>query len=146
MKRASIIRLAAVAAVVATTTYAQEPSPADKYVTREEYEKLKAELSAVKKDMAENKKVVNSTAEDVDKVIEEIQKDLKGVNRGVGDLKPGTSNFVITGYTFAGFSARQSENTTFSAGISWLRRWEFSSSFRRNTSGSEAPSDRPIPG
>lgn len=115
---------AAFAVLVASTACAQQPAPADKYVTREEYEKLKSELDAVKKQMAENRKEVDATAEDVDKTIEEIQKNLRTVNRGLGDLVPGKSDFLITGYTFAGFSARHHEDTTFSAGISPIFLWK----------------------
>ncbi|MEO6435991.1 MAG: hypothetical protein ABIP55_09545, partial [Tepidisphaeraceae bacterium] len=80
-------------------------------VTREEYEKLKSEMEAMRREMKAAKEAT-VTKEEVDQTIEEIEKDLKTTRGLADDLRLGTSKFLITGYTFAGFSDRQNENSS----------------------------------
>jgi hypothetical protein len=94
---------------------------AGKYVTREEYEKLKKDLEALKasQDNQDKKK----KDQDLQAQIDELEKELKAVKEKAEVGKPGETKFVITGYGFAGFTLRDREPSTFSAGMSPIFLW-----------------------
>lgn len=110
--------------------------PGDKYVSREEHEKLKAEMAALKAQMAElvnataaatkrpsaeGKTVVRTaeTASEIDELREEVAK----IKQTAETSKPGTTNFLLTGYGFGGFEDRPGESGKFTAGLSPILLW-----------------------
>lgn len=95
------------------------------YVTREEYEALKSELEAMRREMKAAKEA-SATKEEVDQTIEEIEKDIKANHDKISDLTLGTSKFLITGYTFAGFTDRRREGSSFNAGFNPIFLWKVS--------------------
>lgn len=93
-----------------------------KYVTREEYEKLKKDLEALKsrESGAQAKK---KDDQDLQQQIDDLEKELKAVKQKADAAKPGETKVLITGYGFAGFTAREREPSTFSAGVSPILLW-----------------------
>lgn len=95
------------------------------YVTREEYDKLKQEFEAMRREMHANKGAAVSK-EEVDQTIADIEKDIKNNREKISDLTLGTTKFLITGYTFAGFTDRKRENSSFNAGFNPILLWKIS--------------------
>jgi hypothetical protein len=95
----------------------------DKPVTREEFEKQKKDLEALKAKLADlqDKKKDN---QDLQQQVDELEKQLKAVRDKVEDQKPGWTNFVITGFGFAGFEALRGSKSTFNAGFNPVFLWE----------------------
>ena len=121
-----------------TSLHAQdEKPPGGKYVSREEYDKLKAEMDQLKAQMSElvksktakqrleepvdYKGTVSSAAE-----IDELREELAKVKQTAESSKPGTTNFLLTGYGFAGFEDRPGESGRFTAGLSPIILWKLS--------------------
>lgn len=153
MKLSSAV-VAAFLALSAASLYAQQeqPPPPDKYVSREEYEKLKAEHEAMKQEFDALKKVVgqmaNKTAPAVpaegpapatpsegkqvvsttspQAQIDELREELTKVKETAESTVPGTTKFLLTGYAFGGFEKRSGEPSTFSAGLFPILLWELS--------------------
>jgi hypothetical protein len=102
---------------------ANQPSPGG-YVTREEYDKLKAQLDGVVKSMAEMKQEQAANQKDVDQVLDEIQKDARDNHRLINDLSLGTNKVVLAGDGSVDFSVPQHGNSTFAATFSPLMLYE----------------------
>lgn len=114
-----MIMLPITLALSTASAFAQDDS---KYVTREEYEKLKKDLDALKAAQAgaqEKKK----EDQDLQQQIDDLEKELKAVKDKAEAAKPGETKIVITGYGFAGFTARERTPSTFSAGVSPIFLW-----------------------
>ena len=94
------------------------------YVTREEYEKMKAQLDAVTKDMAEMKNQQVVSQKEVDDTIDEIMKNIHNNERAIDQLHLGTNRFMLAGDGAVGFTARHHENSTFDAGFAPLFLYE----------------------
>ena len=126
---------------------AQSSPPSDKYVSREEYEKLKSELDELKAQMAELVKsktapapaapaegpsgefkqvTANGTATAPSDEIAELRDELAKVKETAESTKPGLTRFLLTGYAFGGFTKREGEPSTFSAGFSPILLWQLS--------------------
>lgn len=122
----------------------QEESAPDKYVSREEYEKLKSELDQLKAQMAELAKTEapKSSAEGPSRdsksvtadgaataesdEIAELREEVAKVKETAASTLPGTTKFLLTGYAFAGFEKKTGEPSTFSAGFSPILLWKLS--------------------
>jgi hypothetical protein len=106
----------------ASPAWAQDAAQdSGKYVTREEYEKLKKDLEALKASQSNQDK--KKSDQDLQQQIDELEKELKAVKEKAEVAKPGETKFVITGYGFAGFTLREREPSTFSAGVSPIFLW-----------------------
>jgi hypothetical protein len=95
----------------------------NKYVTREEYEKLKKDLEALKTKQAkpdEKKK----DDQDLQQQIDDLEKQLKSVKAQAEEAKPGWTKFVLTGFGFAGFEALSGQKSTFTAGFNPVFLWQ----------------------
>lgn len=127
---------------------APAPAPAGNYVSREEYDKLKAELDELKAQMAELVKAKNATApqaqpsapaeeppepKDVNAngtatapsdEIADLRDQLAKVKELAESTRPGTTKFLLTGYAFGGFEKRTGEASTFTAGFSPILLWQ----------------------
>jgi hypothetical protein len=130
---------------------AQSSLPSSPYVSREEYEKLQSEMTALKEQMAELVKKskpseplppaegeVADDAKDVKSVdangtttssaedIEELRTELAKVKETAASTVPGTTKFLLTGYAFAGFTNRHGEKSSFNAGFAPILLWKLS--------------------
>jgi cell division protein FtsB len=113
------IVLPLVLALSGASAFAQDDP---KYVTRDEYEKLKKDLAELKAQQAGGQQKKKDDQE-LQQQIDELEKELKAVKEKAEAAKPGDTKFVITGYGFAGFTARQRAASTFSAGVSPILLW-----------------------
>jgi hypothetical protein len=119
MRLSRMIALPIVLALLSTAAFAQDDQ---KVVTRQEYEKLKKDLDLLKVQQtgAQEKK---KDDQDLQQQIDDLEKELKAVKDKAEAAKPGETKFVITGYGFAGFTARERAPSTFSAGVSPIFLW-----------------------
>ena len=148
--------MALACACVLTPSLAQEataPAPAGNYVSREEYDKLKAELDELKGQMAELLKTktsppsrvaeqpestaapaegptepkdvnANGTATASSDEVAELRDELAKVKEKAESVQPGTTKFLLTGYAFGGFEKRTGNPSTFTAGFSPILLWQ----------------------
>jgi hypothetical protein len=132
--------------------YAQEnkPPPGEDYVSRAEYDKLKAEHEAMKQELeglkttvrqiangtvpapAEGPSTTTKSPEGKQVVTEATsQSDLDALHEEVDSLKseikgvvPGTTKFLLAGYGTAGFTARSGEDPFFDASFNAIFLWK----------------------
>jgi hypothetical protein len=97
----------------------------DKYVTREEYEKLKKDLEALKaKQGTPQDKDKKKDDQDLQQQIDDLEKELKSVKEKAEESKPGWTKFVLSGFAFAGFDALHGSKSSFNAGFNPVFLWE----------------------
>jgi hypothetical protein len=117
-------------------------APPDKeqdVVTKQDYERLRAEMDAMKQEMDAIKKDRAAQAaeieamkkdrvrpQDLDQAIEEIEKDAKKRSDLLGDLHAGDTKLLLTGYAFAGYNNRHHDTNTFDAGFNPIFVWQLS--------------------
>jgi hypothetical protein len=106
------IIIAAAAMLVSGSVLYGQAAPSTNYVTREEYEKLKTQLDQVQKELADQKKQPGAVSQaEVDKTLEDIDKDIKANRSGIDALRPGESNFMVTGLAFVNFTSSQKKTS-----------------------------------
>ncbi len=117
----------------------QSPSTSD-YVTRAEYERLQRQLVALQgqldalagrlattADSAGNTAATHSdTVQPVETNVAALAGEVKGLRKTVADLRPGLTNNLITGYSFAGYTRQIGGNSTFGAGLNPILLWQTS--------------------
>lgn len=114
--------LAVLAVALARPALAQQTG--NDYVTRAEYERLKASYEELKKDLDEMRAAAAAgNAQETQGVIDELEGELKELKQRVDAVKPGTSNFLITGYGTAGFVAREGNDSTFVTTLNPIFLW-----------------------
>ena len=106
-----------------------QPAPSEeKFVTREEYERLVKRLDAVTTELAVVKaqslqtnvapnKPSDSEQQDIDLTIREVRE-------SVNSIIPGDNRFLITGYMTAGYSDARNDPGTFFAGFNPIFLWK----------------------
>jgi hypothetical protein len=131
----------------------QEQPPGDNYVSREEYDKLKADHEAMQKELDDLKKMVRQMAngtvpavpaegpapttspsdgkqvvstESSEAAIDDLRTELAKVKEIAQSTVPGTTKFLLTGYAFGGFEKRNGVPSTFNAGVSPILLWKIS--------------------
>ncbi len=124
---------------------APSPPPAD-YVSRTEYDKLKAEHEAMKQELdalkatvqqmtagavqppapgktiSEGKQVVAPAPTEA--ATEELRQEVETLKTQVKETFPGTTKFLLAGYGTAGFTARSGEDPFFDAAFNALFLWK----------------------
>lgn len=128
--------------VVPLTSAQNAPPPGGDYVTREEYDKLKAQLDAVQKDMATMRQQQQQAQQqqqqlqqqvqqqkptsqaDIDETLDEIEKNAHRQDSLIEGLRLGDSKLLITGYGFAGYNDRHGEHSSFDAGFNPIFVWK----------------------
>jgi hypothetical protein len=128
-------------AATTPTQDAAAPAPSGDYVSRTEYDKLKAEHDAMKKEMDTLKKMVRqmangtapaapaegpnpvvpatkSTAAQTE--VAAVQEQVDALKTQVKETFPGTTKLLIAGYGTAGFEARSGEDPFFDAAFNAL--------------------------
>jgi hypothetical protein len=136
-----------------SAAYSQAPADANQYVSREEYNKLKEEMNALRAEMmAMRKERAPQVAEanqvrevealkaevaalkeertvqsaDVNQSIESLSSRVEIVMKEAERNRIGDTKFLLTGYGFASYTDRRTENSTFSAGFNPIFLWELS--------------------
>src|SRR6266571_9330388 len=128
--------------IVPLLATAQDPSPSPDsgYVSRAEYDKLKAEHEAMKQELealkaqigqlakgpmpgpaapsAEGKQVVTGAPSQA--ATEELRQEIDTLKTQVKETFPGSTKFLMAGYGTAGFTARSGEDPFFDAAFNAL--------------------------
>ncbi len=142
-------------AVLLLTTFtlaAQDAAAPTDYVSRAEYDKLKAEHEAMKKEMealkaavlqmangtapaapaegpaprtrtTDNKQVVSTTSPPA-AATDELRQEVETLKTQVKETFPGTTKFLVAGYGSAGFTARSGDDPFFDASFNALFLWK----------------------
>src|SRR6266568_8539743 len=130
--------------IVPLLATAQEPSPSpdSDYVSRAEYDKLKAEHEAMKQELealkaqigqlakgpaaapAEGKQVVTEMPSQA--ATDELRQEVETLKNQVKETFPGSTKFLLAGYGTAGFTARSGEDPFFDAAFNALFLWKLS--------------------
>jgi hypothetical protein len=111
----------AIVAVLATNhAFAQE---GDKPVTRDEFERQKKDLEALKAKLAELQ-LKKKDDSDLQQQVDDLEKQLKSVKDQTEGQKPGWTKFVVTGFGFAGFEALRGSKSSFNAGFNPVFLWQ----------------------
>ena len=110
--------------VLASASFGQEAKPSDKYVTREEYDKVVKELDVIKKKLGLMDEQKTTQDKETEQTFEEYDKQLKSIKSLATTAQPGNTKPLITGYAFAGYSDRKGENSSFNAGFNPILLWK----------------------
>src|SRR6266545_3180487 len=137
----AIIFLATALMTAPAPLQAQDAAPPSDYVSRAEYDKLKAEHEAMKQELdalkatvkqltvsavqapapgkavSEGKQVVTAPPE---AATEELRQEVETLKTQVKETFPGTTKFLLAGYGTAGFTARSGEDPFFDAAFNAL--------------------------
>src|SRR5437667_9803162 len=128
--------------IVPLLATAQEPSPSPDsgYVSRAEYDKLKAEHEAMKQELdalkatvqqltaapaaaaAEGKQVLTEMPSPA--ATDELRQEVETLKTQVKETFPGTTKFLLAGYGTAGFTARSGEDPFFDAAFNAIFLWK----------------------
>ena len=119
-----IVGVIALGIMGAASVTGQETNAPDKYVTREEYEKVLKELDAIKQMIGagEVKKVAQE--KETQETFDDYDKQLKSIKSLATTAQPGTTKPLITGWADVGFQDRKGENSTFSASFNPIVLWK----------------------
>ncbi len=96
------------------------------YVTREEYDTLLQRVLELEKRLGTSETKTVAREKEVDESLDELEKKNKEARELAAVSKPGTTNFLLTGYGFAGFEKRPGESGKFNAGLSPILLWKLS--------------------
>jgi mono/diheme cytochrome c family protein len=123
---------------------AATPQPIDtsQFVSREEYQKLKADYDNLRREIDAIKAQVNSSANvaalntasnlaaaraaATEGEMDELAKELEEAREEVKQLTPGTTKSLLSGFASAGFVSRQHGDAAFSANFAPLFLWKLS--------------------
>ena len=110
-----------------STAAPKDPASSDRFVTREEYEKLLQELAVIKSrlKMADDQKAVEAKA--TEETTSGFEKELKDVKSLATAARPGSTKMLLTGYGAAGFIAQDHGGAKqFSATLNPIFLWKLS--------------------
>jgi len=96
----------------------------EKYVTREEYEKLLKELETVKARLKATEDKGAAQQSETEEAFKDYDKELKSIKSLATSALPGNTRPLLTGYAFAGYTDRTGENGTFDAGFNPIFLWK----------------------
>ncbi|MBI4663323.1 MAG: hypothetical protein HY735_31365 [Verrucomicrobia bacterium] len=113
-------------ALVGSTGLAQQAAAPDKYVTREEHEKVLKELEAIKARLKVAEEKTPAAAKETEQALDEMDKELKSVKSLATSVLPGSTKQLLTGYAFAGYTDRKGEKSNFEAGFNPILLWKLS--------------------
>jgi len=138
MRAARLAATALVLTLIVRDTFAQAPAADKDFVTKQDYERLRAqmesmqqEIDTLKKDRAAQAAEVETLKKDhvrqadLDKAIDEIEKDAKKRSDLLADVRTG-NNMLLTGYAFAAYNNRHHDTNTFDAGFNPIFIWKLS--------------------
>lgn len=111
---------------LASAAFGQEAKPADKYVTREEYDKVVKELDTIKKRLGVMDEQKTAQDKETEQTQDDFDKQLKQIKSLATTAQPGSTKPLLTGWAGAGFEARQGEKSTFNATLDPILLWKLS--------------------
>ncbi|ODU25113.1 MAG: hypothetical protein ABS95_00770 [Verrucomicrobia bacterium SCN 57-15] len=122
----------ALAAVGVSAQETNAPNaPSDKYVTREEYDKVIKKLEALEKKLgsmdeqkAAEAKEKTAAAKELEETQDDFDKQLKQIKSLATSAQPGTTRPLITGWAGVGFEDRKGEKSTFSGSFDPILLWK----------------------
>lgn len=127
MKRTHLTVTLLTLALASAACPAQESNAtSDKYVTRDEYEKVLKELDSIKARLKADDEKAAAGAKESEEAVDEIEKELKSVKSLAGSAQPGLSKPLVTGYGSVGYTDREGEEGTFNAGFNPIFLWKYS--------------------
>lgn len=109
---------------LAGTSFGQEAKPAEKYVTREEYDKVVKELDAIKKKLGIVEEQTTTQQKENEQAFNDTEKELKAIKSLATTAQPGSTKPLLTSYGFAGYTDRKGEKGTFEAGFNPIFLWK----------------------
>lgn len=124
--RAAQIAAGALSLTFASTSFGQEAKPGDKYVTREEYDKVVKELDTIKKRLGIVEEQKATTEKESEQTMDEFDKELKSIKSLATKAQTGTTKPLITGWADVGFADRKGGDSTFSASFNPILLWKLS--------------------
>ena len=119
------------AVLVTATLFASASADADdgpdngRFVSREEYEKLKAEVEGLKKQLA-TRPASKDEPSDLEAAVADLEKQLGDVKSIADAARPGTTKFLLTGYGSTGFIGGRGKTSSFDATFNPIFLWHVS--------------------
>ncbi len=101
------------------------PSP-EKFVTREEYEKVLKELEAIKAQLKTTTDTKAAESKETEQTLDEMDQELKLLKSLATSALPGATKPLLTGYGWARFTDRTGEKGNFEAGFNPIFLWKLS--------------------
>ncbi len=102
-----------------------EEKDSSEYVSRAEYEKLKQEFEAFKTQVQQSLQQRGAPLDtEQGEVVAEIEEELKTLKEQVEEVRPGLTNFVLTGYGFGNFTDTEGSDSKFTAGFNPIFLWK----------------------
>ncbi len=135
MKKIFISAIAVISlllSVTGNTAYAADSNKNDQYVSREQYDQLKNEMSELKKQVelllqqrskTSSTQVITEQQVNTKKDIAELQNEVKTLKAQNEALDDGTTGFLLTGYGFAGYTDSENSYSSFNAGFNPIFLW-----------------------
>ena len=113
------------------TVYAADARNNGQYVSRQQYDQLKNEMSELKKQvqfLLQQRSQQTSNVQPIqkaktDKDIAKLQDEVKTLKAQNEAMDDGTTGFLLTGYGFAGYTDSESSNSSFNAGFNPIFLW-----------------------
>jgi hypothetical protein len=93
------------------------------FVTRQEYDALLKRLADLEARFGSTEGKTTSREKEVDESLDELEAKNQELQKQVNVAKPGTSDFLVTGYGFSGFEDRPGSSARFDAGFSPIFLW-----------------------
>lgn len=109
--------------------FGQESVPSDKYVTREEYNKLLKEFETLKAKIEigeTNKETPAVPKQEKKEEKQDVWDELENIKSLASSAQPGSSKFLISGYGFAGYNDQIGKKNAFDAGFNPIFLWKIS--------------------
>lgn len=124
MKQIIAVIAVSILAAAGGVAYSQEQPATDKFVSKEDYQKLKSaheklqqDMDALKAQMQELQKKGPPQRAETEQAIDELEKEIKKVKSLAEAARPGENKFLLAGYGFAGYSDKKGEISSFTAGF-----------------------------
>lgn len=123
---AALIVVGVFSLTLANATFGQEAKPGDKYVTRDEYDKVVKELDAIKRKLGLVEEQATTQHKENEQTFDETEKELKAIKSLATKAQAGTTRPLITGWADVGYADRKGDNSTFSASFNPILLWKLS--------------------
>jgi len=104
----------------------------DKYVSREEYEKLLKEMQQMRSELETLKKqqappTTGVSQSEFDSTVDDLEKKIRAIKDAAKASGIGQEKFILTGYGIAEYINREGENSTFNAQFNPIFDWKLTS-------------------
>ena len=114
--------------LMSTATYAQNTDPSDELM--EQLQEMEArhqrEMDALRAELEALRQARPADADEVGQRINELEQQLEELSDFTLDLRPGTSNFLVTGYARTTFTNKEGSDSSFDAAFFPIFLWKLS--------------------